>query len=120
MAIDSNGIAWLLDDAQGINGGGLVAVNLATGTAWPMTNGLYNLSRFGTSVGPNGLYYSTSIWLKSPVAPAPAPNPAPNGDGSNTALASTGSNSLWLTAAGVSAIVVGVGVWRIRRRRTSA
>ena len=70
MAIDSNGIAWVLDDNlhdASLTGGGLIAIRLSSGETWKIAEQLTDTNRYTDY--PSGAFYTRSIWL---VPPAPS------------------------------------------------
>ncbi|HLP22588.1 MAG TPA: LPXTG cell wall anchor domain-containing protein [Microbacteriaceae bacterium] len=128
MAIDSNGIAWIQDDNYG-PGCGMVAVNLATGEAWPMATGAYDragslyptASQISGNQNAEGYFYQMSVWIVPGEEPTVEPTPEPTDSTPTTvSLASTGANVAPLgTAAGVL-LAAAVGVAFALRRRQRA
>lgn len=110
MAIDSNGIAWIEDDNYGAIGG-LIAVNLATGEAWNMSDKFFNATLYPSS----SYYYTMSIWL---VPPAGGGNGENGGNASRESgsLANTGFGGAPFLASGVLISLVG-GALLLRARR---
>lgn len=107
MAIDSNGIAWIVD-LNISNDGGLIAVDLSTGESWVVS------ANIAFPNAPLGGLTTQSLWLVGPDVPAPpAPTPA------TPELASTGSPLLLLPLwFGAGLVLAGAGLWLLPRRRT--
>lgn len=119
MAVDANGIAWIQDDCA--PGDGIVAVDLATGEAWDMAPGYFDV---GHTVYPTadqitndenveGSFYQMSMWIVPTGDDTPATPEAP-------ALAETGIATTEVAAfsgIAVLALIAGIGIIAVRRRR---
>lgn len=127
MAVDANGIAWIQDDCAPDSG--FTAVNLATGEAWAMADGNYDVghtiypvaSQITNSQNPEGQFYQMSIWIVPAAVPAVEPTAEPT-NAPTTApavLASTGTNETQIGLfAGFAAfaVIAGLGLAAARRR----
>ncbi len=110
MAIDENGIAWVTDDATS-TGSGLVAIDLATGDAWLISQGFYDAT--STVLPSHGSFNTMSIWIVPPASSGGGSN-----SGGSAALANTGNSDVVVWAAIFSSALIASGFLLLKRRRS--
>ncbi|HLP22589.1 MAG TPA: hypothetical protein VK139_00925 [Microbacteriaceae bacterium] len=130
LAIDPNGIAWVQDDCY-MPHHGIVAVDLRTGEAWPMADGVRDVERavysvtdrFANTGDPRGSFYQVSMWVAPTVGQLAVdqgtPVAEPTAQSQPTVLAAGPSLNSALALLGLL-VLVGLCVWLVSRQRRDA